>query len=582
MMINKRLINLVSRSKRYIAGNVIFQWIGLVANIVMMFAFGFLLQRLISRDFDTTAIAGTLAVAAVAIVIRCVCIKMASRMSFLSSREVKKTLREKIYRKLLRLGTSYQEKVSTSAIVQDSVEGVEQLEVYFGSYLPQFFYSMLAPVTLFVVLSFINWKSALVLLCCVPLIPILIAAIQTFAKRLVSKYWGSYTDLGGTFLENLQGLTTLKIYQADAERHVRMNEEAEKFRKMTMRVLMMQLNSIIIMDLVAFGGAAVGLIMAVTQYRSGGIYGVDSFVGCFVIIMLAADFFLPLRSLGSFFHVAMNGMAASTKIFELLDTEEPDKGSREMCAADCDIRLENVRFSYDGEREILHGVDLAFGQDQFTAIVGESGCGKSTIASLLMSINKGYQGSITIGGQELSDIREDSLMQNITLVSSNSYLFKGTVRENLLMGNPDATQEQMNEALRKTKLDAFLSTQQGLDTPLAERASNLSGGQCQRLALARALLHDSPVYIFDEATSNIDVESENDIMDTIRELAKTRTVILISHRLANVVDADQIYVLDHGNLAENGTHEQLLSAGGVYSTLWNSQMSLENYAKEGA
>lgn len=582
MLINKRLINLVSRSKRYIAGNVIFQWIGLAANIVMMFAFGFLLEKLISRDFDRTAIVVSLVIAAAAIVVRCVCIKMASKMSFLSSKEVKRTLREKIYRKLLRLGTSYNEQVSTSAIVQDSVEGVEQLEVYFGSYLPQFFYSMLAPVTLFVVLSFINWKSALVLLCCVPLIPILIAAIQTFAKRLVSKYWGSYTDLGGTFLENLQGLTTLKIYQADADRHVRMNEEAEKFRKMTMRVLMMQLNSIIIMDLVAFGGAAVGLIMAVTQYRAGGIYGVSGFVGCFVIIMLAADFFLPLRSLGSFFHVAMNGMAASAKIFELLDAEEPAKGTQEIRADRCDIDLKGVCFSYEPEREILHGVDMAFKQDQFTAIVGESGCGKSTIAALLMSMNKGYQGSITVGGQELSDIREDSLMRNITLVSSNSYLFKGTVRENLLMGDPNASEERMNEVLRQTKLDGFLRTQQGLDTPLAERASNLSGGQCQRLALARALLHDSPVYIFDEATSNIDVESENDIMDTIRELARTKTVILISHRLANVVGADRIYVLESGSVAESGTHEELLAGHGLYSRLWNSQMSLEHYAKEGA
>lgn len=582
MLINKRLINLVSRSKRYIAGNVIFQWIGLAANIVMMFAFGFLLEKLISRDFDRTAIIVSLVIAATAIVVRCVCIKMASKMSFLSSKEVKRTLREKIYRKLLRLGTSYNEQVSTSAIVQDSVEGVEQLEVYFGSYLPQFFYSMLAPVTLFVVLSFINWKSALVLLCCVPLIPILIAAIQSFAKRLVSKYWGSYTDLGGTFLENLQGLTTLKIYQADADRHVRMNEEAEKFRKMTMRVLMMQLNSIIIMDLVAFGGAAVGLIMAVTQYRAGGIYGVSGFVGCFVIIMLAADFFLPLRSLGSFFHVAMNGMAASAKIFELLDAEEPARGTQEIRADRCDIDLKGVRFSYEPEREILHGVDMAFKQDQFTAIVGESGCGKSTIAALLMSMNKGYQGSITVGGQELSDIREDSLMRNITLVSSNSYLFKGTVRENLLMGDPNASEERMNEVLRQTKLDGFLRTQQGLDTPLAERASNLSGGQCQRLALARALLHDSPVYIFDEATSNIDVESENDIMDTIRELARTKTVILISHRLANVVGADRIYVLESGSVAESGTHEELLAGHGLYSRLWNSQMSLEHYAKEGA
>lgn len=582
MMINKRLINLVSQSKRYIAGNVIFQWLGLASNIVMMFAFGCLLERLIARDFDPAVIAAALGTVAAAILVRCVCIKMASRMSFLSSKEVKRTLREKIYRKLLRLGTSYNEKVSTSAIVQDSVEGVEQLEVYFGSYLPQFFYSMLAPLTLFVVLSFVNWQSALVLLCCVPLIPILIAAIQTFAKRLVSKYWGSYTDLGGTFLENLQGLTTLKIYQADADRHLRMNEEAEKFRKMTMRVLMMQLNSIIIMDLVAFGGAAVGLIMAVTQYRAGGIYGVSGFVGCFAIIMLAADFFLPLRTLGSFFHVAMNGMAASGKIFELLDTEEPSKGTQPFPPENHAIVLKDVRFSYEPEREILHGVNMAFGQGQFTAIVGESGCGKSTVAALLMSMNKGYQGSITVGDVELSDIQEDSLMRNITLVSCNSYLFKGTVRENLLMGYPDASEEQMNEVLRKTKLDGFLRTQQGLNTPLAERASNLSGGQCQRLALARALLHDSPVYIFDEATSNIDVESENDIMDTIHELARSKTVILISHRLANVAGADRIYVLESGNVAESGTHGELLAGDGLYSKLWNSQMSLENYAKEGA
>ena len=457
------------------------------------------------------------------------------------------------------------------------MEGVDQLETYFGAYLPQFFYAMLAPLTLFAVLCFVNVPSAIVLLICVPLIPIAIAAVQTWAKKLLSKYWGQYTALGDTFLENLQGLTTLKIYQADEFKNKEMNAEAEKFRKITMKVLTMQLNSITIMDLIAYGGAALGGIMAVTQYMGNHV----SLAGCLLIILLAADFFLPMRQLGSFFHIAMNGMAASDKIFRLLDLPEHKQEVSESFPSQHDIACSGLRFSYEPDREILHGVDLQFTQGSFTALVGESGCGKSTIAAILMGRNKGYTGSVTIGGVELKDVNENSLLRNITYVSHQSYLFKGTVRDNLLMGKPSASDDELWAVLERVNLAGFLKAEQGLDTPLLEKASNLSGGQCQRLALARALLHDSPVYIFDEATSNIDVESENDIMAEIHRLAKTKTVLLVSHRLANVVQADNIYVLDGGNIAEHGSHKELLQNHGLYERLWNAQQALENYGKDG-
>ena len=498
-------------------------------------------------------------------------------MSYLSSKAVKKTLRERIYEKLLRLGASYNEQVKTSEVVQVAVEGVDQLETYFGAYLPQFFYAMLAPLTLFVVLCFVNVPAAIVLLVCVPLIPVAIAAVQTWAKKLLSKYWGQYTALGDTFLENLQGLTTLKIYQADEFKNKEMNAEAEKFRKITMKVLTMQLNSITIMDLIAYGGAALGVIMAVTQYMGNHV----SLAGCLLIILLAADFFLPMRQLGSFFHIAMNGMAASDKIFRLLDLPEHKQEVSVSFPSQHDIACSGLRFSYEPDREILHGVDLQFPQGSFTALVGESGCGKSTIAAILMGRNRGYTGSVAIGGVELKDVNENSLLRNITYVSHQSYLFKGTVRDNLLMGKPSASDDELWAVLERVNLAGFLKAEQGLDTPLLEKATNLSGGQCQRLALARALLHDSPVYIFDEATSNIDVESENDIMAEIHRLARGKTVILISHRLANVVHADNIYVPDGGNIAEHGSHKELLQNHGLYERLWNAQQALENYGKDG-
>ena len=576
MMIDKRLIITVRESKKYIAWNVIYQWISLVANITMMVSIADLLSRLFANTADRENFVCTVIVVAAAVGIRYFCAVQSAKMGYLSSKAVKKVLREKIYRKLLRLGSSYKEKAQTSEIVQISVEGVEQLETYFGAYLPQFFYAMLAPLTLFIVLGFVNVPAAAVLLVCVPLIPAAIAAVQTWAKKLLSKYWGQYTALGDTFLENLQGLTTLKIYRADDFKNDEMNVEAEKFRKITMKVLTMQLNSITIMDLIAYGGAALGIVMSVTQYSKGNV----SLAGCLLIIMLSADFFIPMRQLGSFFHIAMNGMAAGQKIFRLLDLPEAEEKK-----ADCpkgDIVCRDLHFSYDNDREILSGVNMTFKRGAFTAIVGESGCGKSTISAILTGRNKGYGGSVSVGETELPEIREADLMENITYISHQSYLFKGTVRDNLLMGKPDASDSELWEVLERVNLADFVRNEKGLDTGLSEKASNLSGGQCQRLALARALLHDSPIYIFDEATSNIDVESENDIMNEIQNLAESKTVILISHRLVNVVKADAIYVMVNGKIAESGKHRELLENKADYEKLWEAQQRLENYGKDGA
>ena len=576
MMIDKRLIRTVRESKKYIAWNVIYQWISLVANITMMVSIADLLSRLFANTADRENFVCTVIVVAAAVGIRYFCAVQSAKMGYLSSKAVKKVLREKIYRKLLRLGSSYKEKAQTSEIVQISVEGVEQLETYFGAYLPQFFYAMLAPLTLFIVLGFVNVPAAAVLLVCVPLIPAAIAVVQTWAKKLLSKYWGQYTALGDTFLENLQGLTTLKIYRADDFKNDEMNVEAEKFRKITMKVLTMQLNSITIMDLIAYGGAALGIVMSVTQYSKGNV----SLAGCLLIIMLSADFFIPMRQLGSFFHIAMNGMAAGQKIFRLLDLPEAEEKK-----ADCpkgDIVCRDLHFSYDNDREILSGVNMTFKRGAFTAIVGESGCGKSTISAILTGRNKGYGGSVSVGETELSEIREADLMENITYISHQSYLFKGTVRDNLLMGKPDASDSELWEVFERVNLADFVRNEKGLDTGLSEKASNLSGGQCQRLALARALLHDSPIYIFDEATSNIDVESENDIMNEIQNLAESKTVILISHRLVNVVKADAIYVMVNGKIAESGKHRELLENKADYEKLWEAQQRLENYGKDGA
>ena len=577
-MIKKRLVGLLSHAKKYIGFQVFWQWLALITQITAVFHIAGLLENVLYGTADVADMQKTVAVLAVCIIVRFVCERHAAAASFKASVDVKKVLRQKIYEKMLRLGPAYREQVSTSEVMQVSTEGVEQLETYFGRYLPQLFYSLLAPMTLFLVLCRVSMKASVVLLICVPLIPLSIVAVQRIAKKLLNKYWSIYTGLGDSFLENLQGLTTLKIYQADDKKAVEMDEEAQTFRRITMKVLTMQLNSTSVMDIVAYGGAAVGMIVAVSEFLAGRI----GFAGCVTIVLLASEFFIPLRLLGSFFHIAMNGMAASDKIFAILDLPEPEEGSVELEAgSELAVRFEDVHFSYEEDREILKGISLEIPAGSFVALAGESGCGKSTIAGILSGKNRGFSGKVTIGGVPIGDISEKSLMKNVTLVRHNSYLFKGTVEENLKMAKPDATEAEMRTVLGRMNLMAFLDTQDGLQTQLQEQAGNLSGGQKQRLGLARALLHDSPVYIFDEATSNIDVESEEMIMDVIRELAKTKTVILISHRLANVVEADRIYMMKNGEFAEQGVHEELMKLDGHYAELFESQRVLEEYSEGG-
>ena len=577
MMINKRLIGTVAESKKYIAGNVILQWCSLTANIALMLSISRMLAELFRGSASVQLFTVTGIVVILALAVRFFCSIGAAKMGYFSSKAVKKSLREKIYQKLLRLGSSYNEQVKTSEVVQVAVEGVDQLETYFGAYLPQFFYAMLAPLTLFIVLCFVNVAAAVVLLICVPLIPVAIAAVQTWAKKLLSKYWGQYTELGDTFLENLQGLTTLKIYQADAFKQQEMNEQAEKFRKITMKVLTMQLNSVTLMDLMAYGGAGLGIISAVSAFAKGQL----SLTATLTIVLLAADFFLPLRLLGSYFHIAMNGAASAEKIFKLLAAEEPADGEQTV-PEQAALQLEHVTFGYEKDRTILQDVSLTIPQGSFVSLVGESGCGKSTIAALLSGSRTGYTGSVTLGGVPVEQLQRAQRLRALTLVPHNATIFKGTVEANLRMAKPDATEAELWAALEQVNLADFCRSQDGLQTALHEGGSNLSGGQRQRLAMARALLHDTPIYLFDEATSNVDAESENDIMAAIRSLAGRKTVILISHRLANVVDSDCIYVLDKGRIAERGTHAELLKKQGAYSRLYTAQKQLETLEKEDA
>lgn len=578
-MIKTRLIEQVPSSKKYIALTVLAQWLKTVANIVMIFILSNLLAQILDgKAFDFKRLLPYLGAIAAVMLVRYVCGYASSQTAFFASSEVKKVLRQKMYKKLTRMGASYSEKVSTSEVLQVFVEGVDQLELYFGKYLPQFFFAMLAPITLFAVLVFVSWKASVVLLICVPLIPLSIVAVQKIAKRLLSKYWGVYTNLGDTFLENIQGLTTLKVYQADERKNVEMNEKAEEFRRITMKVLTMQLNSVSVMDIVAYAGSAVGVVIAIIQVKNGTI----TLPQAFLIIMLAADFFLPLRLLGSFFHVAMNGMAASDKLFKLLDTKEDEHGAEIPENLDGDIEIKDLSFSYDGEKTVLNDISITFKKHELISIVGESGCGKSTLASLLCGTTKGYIGSITIGGVEIKDIDEKTLMNNITAVNFNSYIFAGTVRENMLIADKSAGDEKMIEALKMVNLWSFLSEQDGLDTKLNQQGSNFSGGQRQRLAIARALLHNTPIYVFDEVTSNIDAESENDIMTVIHNMSKIKTVILISHRLENVVGSDRILLLDKGKIEESGTHSELMSLNKKYKLMYSTQAELEKYAKEEA
>lgn len=574
MMINKRLINYCEESKKYIVLTVLANWISLLCNIGIILIVGDFIGMLFTVDSlgNNTL---RLFILGMLILIRIAANLSYGHFSHKASEGVKVKLRDGIFGKLTRIGLNYNKVTSTSSVVQVAVEGVEQLEVYFGRYLPQFFYSLLAPITLFILFSFISLKAAIVFLVCVPLIPVSIIAIMKIAKRILKDYWNNYANLGDTFLENLQGLTTLKVFNIDEERHKKMNDEAENFRRITMKVLSMQLNSINVMDLVAFGGAALGSIITLNAFYNGQV----TLAGTIIIILLSSEFFIPLRLLGSFFHIAMNGMAACDRIFKLLDSDELEERKEDFTkelSHKSDIEVDNITFSYDGERNVINNVSMKFEKDKFTAIVGESGSGKSTIASLLLNTFKVNEGSIKVNGIDINRIPLKDLYEKMVIISTNSFIFNGSIKDNLLIGKKDATVEEINEALEVANLKEFVdSLNNGLDTQVGEGGSLLSGGQKQRLAFARAILSDREILILDEATSNIDVESENMIWKSINEISKEKTVIVISHRLANVKNADRIYMLDKGALVEEGSHKDLMERKNKYYGMVNYQNELE-------
>ena len=576
-MINKKLLSFDCGALRYVELNVLFQWLGMLCNVVFVKAVAGLIGAAFAGSLTSALLWQQLVLCLATVPLRFACTMLASGMSDRASKNVKRTLRSSIYAKLARLGPNYTETAATSEVVMLASEGVEQIDTYFAKYLPQLFYSLLAPLTLFALLVGVHARSAIILLCCVPLIPMSIVAVQKFAKKLLANYWGEYTTLGDSFLENIQGLTTLKIYQADGWKHEQMNAQAERFRRITMKVLTMQLNSVTLMDLMAYGGAGLGIISAVAAFAAGRL----TLTATLTIVLLAADFFLPLRLLGSYFHIAMNGAASAEKIFRLLAAEEPADGDR-LPGENTTLQLEHVTFGYEKDRTILNDVSFTIPQGSFVSLVGESGCGKSTIAAILSGARTATEGEVTLGGIPVSEWKQADRLRLLTLVPHNAAIFKGTVEANLRMARPDAAEAELWAALEQVNLADFCRSQSGLATALHEGGSNLSGGQRQRLAMARALLHDSPIYVFDEATSNVDAESENDIMKAIHSLAGKKTVILISHRLANVVDSDCIYVLEAGRIAEQGTHNDLLAAQGVYSRLYNAQKQLEDLGEVSA
>lgn len=584
-MINARLIKSSPDGMKYIKKSVLVSFISLLFNIMATFAIGYLLQGLYEGTLTTREMLLSATLILASIVVRYIANIKGAEYSYYAATTIKSSLRNRLYQKLLSFGVGYNNKVSSSKVTQIASEGIEQIEVYFSLYLPQFIYSMLAPLTLFVILSFFSLKVSLILLICVPLIPLSIIMVNKVAKRLLAKYWGIYTGLGDSFLDNLQGLTTLKIYQDDGYKNKEMNKDAEHFRKITMKVLTMQLNSITLMDLIAYGGAAIGIIFALLEFRAGNLTLAQSII----FILLASEFFIPLRLLGSYFHIAMNGATAANEIFDILDMPSPKGGTKTIDLEKVDIEIRNLSFSYrqggagdnqNSARKILDDISMEIPNRSLISIVGESGCGKSTIASLLMGFETYQTGSILINGTELRDIDEALWMRAATIVKHKNYIFSGTIYDNLIMGNENATKEQLDDALKMVNLYDFVYEAGGLDFPLLEGGANLSGGQAQRLALARALLHDARVYIFDEASSNIDVESEAIIFKAINKLRANKTIILISHRLANVISSDKIYVLSGGKFVEAGTHEELLAQNGAYKKLFVSQQEMEQVFKK--
>ena len=572
-MFDKGLLKLIGGNKKYVVYTVLLMVLGMLANIGITASVCWAVYLLI-EGFEPLAYLYPAITAFVAIVVRYVASRCTGNLKDMLGRKVKKDLRERTYDKILRLGVRSTDGMSMAGLTQVSMEGIEQLDLYYSTYLPQFFFSMIAPILLFCICVGIDWRTSLVLLACVPLIPVSIVAVSKYAKKIFAKYWGKYTSMGDAFLDSVQGLKELKIFKADGARHKKMNASAEEFRKITMKVLVMQLASTTIMDLVAYGGAGAGIALAIVGLMNGWLAPASALF----LVLVAVEFFLPLRSLGSAFHVAMNGASAGRKIISLLDLPDPVWGENEVTGTQ--LKLENVTFSYDGKRDVLKNVSMTFPEKGMTAIVGESGCGKSTVVNMLIGAYRSKAGEVTVGGQPLESVTRESYYSHIASVSYNTYIFNDSVRANFELAKKNASDEEIWAALEKVNLAGFIRENGGLDKVITEDASNVSGGQKQRLALAVNLVADKDIYVFDEATSNIDIESEAIIMRNIKAMSKNKSVIVISHRLANVVPADNIYFMEEGQVKESGSHAELMAESGGYAKLFNAQKELEEGYKD--
>ncbi len=571
-MIDKKLLALLGHNKKYIFYAVGLMIVGLFANLAITASICYAIQYAAEYTSSGSNAQGFILPAVIVIIamaIRYVTSRSIGDLKDTLGRNVKKDLRQKIYDKIIKLGVRTTDNMSMAGLTQLSMEGVEQLDLYYSAYIPQFFYAMIAPIILFIVTVRINWAVALVLLACVPLIPMSIIAVSRYAKKIFAKYWGKYTSMGDSFLDSVQGLKELKIFQADAAQNIKMNETSEEFRKITMKVLVMQLASTTIMDMVAYGGAGLGIALTIHAVVNGSL----SAYAALFLILVAVDFFLPLRAFGSAFHIAMNGASAGNKILSLLAQPDPVWGSETVDGTD--ITVKDVTFSYDGTRDVLKHASMNFGSTGMCAIVGESGSGKSTVVNLLLGAYHPQQGSILVGNKPLETLSRESYYSHISVVSYNTYIFNETIRQNFMLAKDNVTDEEIYSALKKVNLYDFIIDNGGLDKVITEDAANISGGQKQRLALAINLVANKDVYIFDEATSNIDIESEAIIMNNIKELSKEKSVIVISHRLANIIAADTIYYIEDGEVKENGTHNELMNMHEGYAKLYTTQKKLE-------